>query len=235
MDKITARNNVANAGLSARAIAHSIYLATVQGVSGANQNDGMGFALSAIAELWNIKGDIGNPNGKTKLTGRYKGMGITENMIFTVIAQHPHGFAKNQPLFDDLLGIGFKKSPKMMTLAEFRDNAPYMTGYRDELLAYRKSLLNTWDYNAYVGILLGVGGSKHGDSACMNFGIGQGDNGNNVKRTLMQKGLMPKFEKYKGKKPDNKFVLLEEVEGEILWIAPEYAAIQRKLHQTILR
>ena len=60
-----------------------------------------------------------------------------------------------------------------LTLAEFRVQAPSQTGFREQLLAYRKSLPNNWDYNAFVGILLGVGGPKHGDAACMNFAIGQ--------------------------------------------------------------
>lgn len=119
-----------------------------------------------------------------------------------------------------------------LTLVEFRQNAPFMEGYREELLVFRKSLSNSWDYNAYVGILLGVGGSKHGDAACMNFAIGQGDNGNNVKKTLEAKGLMPLFEKYKGKKIDGS-ILLSDVEDEILGIAPEYASIRQKLSRIL--
>lgn len=106
MDKITAANTVNSAGMSTYDVAHSIYLATVEGVSGANQNDGFGFALSAVAELWNIKGNIGNPYGRTKITGRYKGMGITENLIQSIVDQYPNGFSGNEPLFDDLIGIG---------------------------------------------------------------------------------------------------------------------------------
>lgn len=102
-----------------------------------------------------------------------------------------------------------------------------MTGHREELLAYRKNLPDSWDYNAYVGILLGVGGSKHGDAACMNFAIGQGDNGNNTKNTLEARGLMPVFEKYKGKKPDEA-ILLSDVEDEIVAIVPEYKQIRQK-------
>lgn len=135
---------------------------------------------------------------------------------------------------DDFFGTSYKEddykeSDAGLTLAEFRQNAPSMVGYREELLAFRKSLSNSWDYNAYVGILLGVGGSKHGDVACMNFAIGQGDNGNNVKKTLEAKGLMPLFEKYKGKKIDSA-TLLSDVENEILSIAPEYALIRQKLN-----
>lgn len=106
MDKYSAANQIANAGMSSYDIAHSIFLATVEGVSGANQHNGYGFALSSVAELWNIKGTIGNPHGRTKITGRYKGMGVTENMILNVISQYPNGFSDSEPLFDDLLGIG---------------------------------------------------------------------------------------------------------------------------------
>lgn len=106
MNKSTAVNLVANANMSSYDVAHSIYLATVEGISGANQNDGYGFALSAIAELWNIRGSVGNPSGRTKLTSRYKGMGITENMILNAVSQYPKGISGNSPLFDDLLGVG---------------------------------------------------------------------------------------------------------------------------------
>lgn len=106
MDKNSAANQIANAGMSTYDVANSIYLATVEGVSGANQNGGYGFSLSAIAELWNIRGTVGNPYGRTKITGRYKGMGITENMILDVVSQYPNGFRDNEPLFDDMLGVG---------------------------------------------------------------------------------------------------------------------------------
>jgi len=106
MDKNVAKNVITNAGMNTYDIAHSIYLATVLGVSGANQNEGYGFALSAVAELWNIRGAIGNPNARTRITGRYKGMGVTEDMIMNVISQHPKGFSGYTPNFDDLLGIG---------------------------------------------------------------------------------------------------------------------------------
>ncbi len=106
MTKGMAADTVQNAGMTEYDIAHSIYLATVAGVSGANQNEGYGFALSAIAELWNIRGTLGNPSGRTKITGRYKGMGVTEDMIFNVVSQYPQGIRGNQPLFDDLLGVG---------------------------------------------------------------------------------------------------------------------------------
>lgn len=106
MTKGMAADTVQNAGMTAYDVAHSIYLATVEGVSGANQNDGYGFALSAIAELWNIRGTIGNPSSRTKITGRYRGMGVTEDMILNVVSRYPKGLNGNQPLFDDLLGVG---------------------------------------------------------------------------------------------------------------------------------
>lgn len=58
MDKGMAKNTVANAGMNLNDVADSIYQATVMGISGANQNEGYGFALSAVAELWNIRGTI---------------------------------------------------------------------------------------------------------------------------------------------------------------------------------
>ena len=111
MDKNTAGNIVTNANMSSYDIAHSIYLATVEGVSGANQHDGYGFALSAVAELWNIRGTIGNPYNRTKITNRDKGMGITENMILNVVSRYPNGISDTAPLFDELLGIGSSKIP----------------------------------------------------------------------------------------------------------------------------
>lgn len=112
MDKNSAANQIANANVDTYDIANSIYQATVQGISGANQNDGYGFLLSAIAELWNIRGTIGNPHGRTKITGRYKGMNVTENMILNVISQYPNGLRGDEPLFDDLLGISLGKIRK---------------------------------------------------------------------------------------------------------------------------
>ncbi len=106
MDKRTAANTITNAGMTTRDIAHSIYLATVEGISGANQNDGYGFALSAIAELWNIRGDIGKPNARTKITSRYRGKNITEGMIYNAVASYPNGIQGQSPLFDDLVGVG---------------------------------------------------------------------------------------------------------------------------------
>ena len=108
MDKDTAKNIVGT--MSTKSIAHCIYLATVEGVSGAKMHDGKGFLLSAIAELWNIRGTVGKPNGKTKLTGRYKGMAVTEQAIFDVVSQYPKGFSGMTPLFDDLLESGGMQS-----------------------------------------------------------------------------------------------------------------------------
>jgi ribosomal protein L40E len=119
-----------------------------------------------------------------------------------------------------------------MTLLEFRENAPEATGYREQLLELRKSLdcvLDKWDYNAYVGILLGVSGPKHGDPACSNYAIGQGDNGNNTKLTLERRGLMPLFQKYKGKQVSPS-VTLSEVEDEIVAAVPEYQSIREQFH-----
>jgi hypothetical protein len=93
--------------MNPRYIASCIYQATVQGISGANQNNGSGYELSAIAELWNIRGDVNNPNsGRTKITNRYKGMGVTEDMILSVVSQYPHGLSGITPTFDELLGVG---------------------------------------------------------------------------------------------------------------------------------
>lgn len=106
MDKGDASRVIQNAGMTPYDVANKIYLATVEGVSGANQSEGYGFELSAIAKLWNIKGRIGNPSGKTKITDRYKGMGVTKDMIFAVVSRYPNGIPGNAPLFDDLLGVG---------------------------------------------------------------------------------------------------------------------------------
>lgn len=119
-----------------------------------------------------------------------------------------------------------------LTLAEFREQAPSQTGFREQLLSFRKSLPNSWDYNAFVGILLGVGGPKHGDAACMNFATGQGDNGNNTKKTLEARGLMPVFTKYRGKKISPS-ILLSDVEEEIISAVPDYEAIRKKFHEIV--
>lgn len=125
-----------------------------------------------------------------------------------------------------------KSQAVRMTLGDFRKKAPSMTGFREKLVAFRKSLENSWDYNAFVGILLGVSGPKHGDPACQNFAIGQGDNGNNTKKTLESNGLMIVFDRYKGKGADLN-VALDGVEDEILSIAPQYAEIRNKIDSVI--
>ncbi len=124
------------------------------------------------------------------------------------------------------------ESGVQLTLMEFREQAASQTGFRKPLLVYRKSLPNNWDYNAFVGILLGVGGPKHGDAACMNFAIGQGDNGNNTKKTLEARGLMSVFEKYRGKKISPS-ILLSDVEEEIISTAPDYEAIRKTFHEIV--
>lgn len=116
MDKVTALGIVEN--MSVDEIAHSIYLATVRGVSGANQNGGMGFNLSAIAEVYNIKGTVNDPfAAKTKITNRYRGMGVTEDMIYNVVAQHPSGFFGSSPSFDELLGVVYsgRRNPQRVS------------------------------------------------------------------------------------------------------------------------
>lgn len=105
MDKRMAKNTVANAGMNLNDVADSIYQATVMGISGANQNEGYGFALSAVAELWNIRGTIGNPNARTKITNRYKGMNVAKMQIYNALQQYPDGIPGYSPTFDDLLGV----------------------------------------------------------------------------------------------------------------------------------
>ena len=118
-----------------------------------------------------------------------------------------------------------------ITLQQFREQASYKTGFRDELLAYRKSLSNSWDYNAYVGILLGIAErSASKKDAQSNYAVGQGDNGKNATMTIDARGLMPVYEKYKGKNIDSS-IMLSAVEDEIIAIVPEYDAIRKKLHE----
>lgn len=138
-------------------------------------------------------------------------------------------FVVNKSANDDMTT---EKSKNSMTLEEFRRLAPYMIGYKAELSAFRKSLENSWDYNAFMGILLGVAGPKHGDASCQNFAIGQGDNGNNTKKTLEQNGLMSLFEKYKGKNADLS-VTIGYVEDEIISVVPSYTIIRNKLDSLI--
>lgn len=103
MNKSDARRQLDNTQMNIYDIAHTLYRATVEGISGAKQHGGYGFAVSALAELWNIRGTIGNPYAKTKITGRYRGMNITEQDILNVIQNYPYGFSEDFPLFDDLV------------------------------------------------------------------------------------------------------------------------------------
>lgn len=111
-----------------------------------------------------------------------------------------------------------------LTLAEFRAQAPSQTGFREQLLAYRKSLPHNWDYNAYVGILLGAAERNAARlTAQQNYAVGQGDNGKNATRTIEMRGLTVVYEKYKGKNISPS-ILLSDVEEEIVSAAPEAAA-----------
>ncbi len=83
-------------------------------------------------------------------------------------------------------------------LCDFRNNAERFVGVRDALISFRKSLDEKWDYNAFVGILLSVKGPKHGDIACSNLAIGQGDNSKSTETRLTYWGLLDVFDKYKG-------------------------------------
>lgn len=133
MDKNQAGNLIVNEGMSSYDIAHSIYLATVKGVSGAKQNEGYGFALSAIAELWNIRGNVKNPMaGKTTITGRYRNMGITEERILRIIKEYPNGMNGEYPLFDELLlsaDAGNNRQPQtQIPLQETTTRSSYDSG-----------------------------------------------------------------------------------------------------------
>lgn len=177
----------------------------------------------------------------------YEFRNVTNGNVEYSLRTHPSydgsGTSVDQLIQDEKLPVVVDDGPfpfmvgtrdRRLTLAAFRRGAgaPAMTRFRDQLLSYRKSLANKWDYNAFVGILLGVRGPKHGDAACMNFAIGQGDNGNNTRKTLEAKGLTSVFEKYRGKEIDET-ILLSDVEEEILAIAPEYAPIRETLQYYI--
>lgn len=104
MNKTEAEQLINSVGLNSYDIAQKIYMATVEGISGANQDDGQGFLLTALAELWNINGTIRNHNaGKRVITGRYRNRGVTLERIEDVICQYPNGFRGNTPNFDDLV------------------------------------------------------------------------------------------------------------------------------------
>ncbi len=113
MNKAEALRQIKDLRLSSQEIAQKIYLATVEGVSGANQDDGQGFHLSALAELWNINGTLTNHNSSRRvITGRYRGRGVTFEQIYSVISQYPNGFSKSTPNFDDLvLGTTMPQRP----------------------------------------------------------------------------------------------------------------------------
>lgn len=118
---------------------------------------------------------------------------------------------------DSVFDLDFK-------LCDFRMNAEKFKGCRETLINFRKSLTDKWDYNAFVGILMSVKASKHGDAGCTNMAIGQGDNFKSTEMKLIEKGLLDVFHKYKGKNYD-KTVTVGMVEHEILSIAPEYRQI----------
>ena len=119
-------------------------------------------------------------------------------------------------------------------LCDFRINAERFTGVRDTLISYRKSLDEKWDYNAFVGILLSVKGPKHGDIACFNLAIGQGDNFKSTETRLTHWGLLDVFEKYRGKKYNHE-VTVCEVEDEIIQIAPELSEIRDFFDETVVK
>ncbi|MCI8659022.1 MAG: sel1 repeat family protein [Lachnospiraceae bacterium] len=120
-----------------------------------------------------------------------------------------------------------------LQLSAFRAYAKKFEGVRDKLIAYRKSLPEKWDYNAFVGILMSVKGPKHGDAACMNMAIGQGDNFKSTEKRLEEKGLIDIFNKYKGKKYDES-VLVSQVENEIMSVAPEYRDIMEYFNAVVV-
>lgn len=118
------------------------------------------------------------------------------------------------------------------TLGQFRELAPQLVGGREELLEYRKSLPQKWDYNAFVGILLGLHARKVGDAASANFAFGQGDNNKSVDKKFDEHGLWDIFNKYK--KCDGN-VKLSQVEDEIVAYVPEYRAIREKFDTVLQR
>jgi len=117
---------------------------------------------------------------------------------------------------------------------QFRAMAKDISGHREQLLEFRKSLDDRWDYNAFVGILLSVKGPKHGDAACKNMAIGQGDNFKCAENKLIEKNLMELFMKYRGKRVDPA-VTLQAVEDEIVAIAPELQKIREFFDKTVIR
>ena len=115
MDKYTAKQNIMSRGLSTDDIIESIYLATVEGVSGANQDDGIGFALSAVAVVWNIRGTVNNPYAaKATLTNRYRGKNVSYEAIRDAVYMYPDGIPEDGPLFDELV-LGAATRPNRQT------------------------------------------------------------------------------------------------------------------------
>ena len=106
MEDYTAKQAIRSQGLDTEAIAASIYRATVQGISGARQFNGQGYTLSAIATLWNIRGNVNNPKGRTTLTNRYRGKNVSYEDIRNIVFKYPNGFSGATPLFDDLVLSG---------------------------------------------------------------------------------------------------------------------------------
>lgn len=125
--------------------------------------------------------------------------------------------------FEDKAETSDKRNP--LKLYDLRASVDKFVGAKQSLIDFRKSLPEKWDYNAFVGILMSVKGPKHADIACMNMAIGQGDNFKSTETRLEAMGLIDLFNKYKGKKYDQN-VTVEEVEDEIIAIAPKYKTIR---------
>ena len=134
---------------------------------------------------------------------------------------------------DDII-LEVSPNQSEIKLCDFRNNAERITGVRDALISFRKSLDEKWDYNAFVGILLSVKGPKYGDVACSNLAIGQGDNFKSTETRLTYWGLLDVFDKYKGKKYDHD-VTVCEVEDEIIQIAPSLSEIREFVDETVMR
>ena len=88
--------------------------ATVKGSSGSEQ-DGRGFLLTALADLWNINGTR-NDHGasRRRITGRYRNDDVTFEQIHKVICQYPDGIPGDTPNFDDLV-LGSRPVSKPQT------------------------------------------------------------------------------------------------------------------------
>ncbi len=142
------------------------------------------------------------------------------------------GEPENVPCQQGDMGSPAENDVKL-TLAEFRERAPSQTGFREQLLAYRKSLPHNWDYNAYVGILLGASERSAARlTAQRNYAVGQGDNNKNTTYTIELRGLTAIYEKYRGKNISPS-ILLSDVEEEIVSAAPDYAEIRKNFHEIV--